>query len=253
MGAQLFFQVPAVMISTKKYGHLIYYNGWPKPSRPGRFGPVKTPVTKKDMNPKEIKALALAHFEVADQKLYRLAESHLHDIDPPAPMAPDRRAEELMRIIIGQQISTRAANSIWQRLRPKLFLADGSLANPALGALVDNGASTGKARSILALRQALVAGQLDLAVFDDWTDDEVIADLSQYPGIGPWTAEMFLIRALGRPDVFSLRDLGLRTALSRLHGLAAEADQLEPLAEKYSPHGTLAALVCWRSLNNGDL
>ena len=205
------------------------------------------------MNQKETKALALAHFGTADQKLHRLAELHWPGIDPPSPMTPARRAEELMRIIIGQQISTRAANSIWQRLQSKLFLADGSLADPNLNTLVSNGASASKARSILALRQALVAGQLDLAAFDAQPDDEVIANLSQYSGIGPWTAEMFLIRALGRPDVFSLRDLGLRTALSRLHGLPADTGQLESLAQSYSPYGTLAALVCWRSLNNGDL
>lgn len=199
------------------------------------------------------KQLALDHFWATDKKLYRLAQKHLPQIEPPTAPPPAKRSAVLMKSIVGQQISIKAAKSIWQRLQPKLFGPNDQLANPRIEVLVTNGASTAKAKSLLALGQALRSGQLDMAAFDNWPDQQVIDHLVQYPGVGPWTAEMFLISGLGRPDVFSLRDLGLRVALSRLHGRPAEIEALKPLAAKYSPHGTLAALVCWRSLNNGDL
>lgn len=199
------------------------------------------------------KQLAFEHFLAVDQKLSDLARRHLPEIDLPKPLPPSKRPAVLMKSIVGQQISIKAANRIWQRLQPKLFGADDQLADPTIETLAANGASTAKAKSLTALSQALKTGHLNMAAFDNWSDEQVVDHLVQYPGIGPWTAEMFLISGLGRTDVFSLRDLGLRVALSRLHGRPAEIDSLKPLAAKYSPHGTLAALVCWRSLNNGDL
>ena len=199
------------------------------------------------------KRLALEHFRRADGKLYALAERHLADVGLPTPQAPEKRPAVLMKSIVGQQISIKAANSIWRRLQPKLFSADGRPANPSPEELMDGGASAAKAKSLTALSQALIDGRLDMSAFDGWDDERVIEHLTEYPGIGPWTAEMFLISGLGRPDVFSLRDLGLRVALSRMHGLPAEISRLQPLADAYSPYGTLAALVCWRSLDNGDL
>ena len=199
------------------------------------------------------KQSALDHFGRVDSRLQALAKRHLPDISLPAPLPAEKRAAALMKSIVGQQISIKAANSIWRRLQPELFSAGGQPARPKVETLIANGASTAKAKSLLALSRDLTDERLDLSVFDNWPDQQVVARLVQYPGIGPWTAEMFLISGLGRPDVFSLRDLGLRLALSRLHGLPAKIDQLEPLARSYSPHGTLAALVCWRSLDNGDL
>ena len=199
------------------------------------------------------KRLVLEHFARVDKKLCALAEQHLPGISLPSPLPPEKRPEALMKPIIGQQISTKAADSIWNRLYPKLFAADGRPANPSIEDLTAGGASAAKARSLTVLCEALADGRLDMSAFGDWGDEQVIEKLTEYPGIGPWTAEMFMIRALGRPDIFSLRDLGLRTALSRLHNLPADIESLQPLAQTYSPYGTLAALVCWRSLDNGDL
>lgn len=206
----------------------------------------------KSVDSESSKRAAIDHFRRVDQKLYALARRHWPQISPPAPTLIEDRAAVLMKSIVGQQISIKAANSIWRRLQPVLFL-NSRVASPDLAALKLAGASTAKAKSLQALGQALKDRRLDMAALDDLTDDQVIDRLTQYPGIGPWTAEMFLISGLGRPDVFSLRDLGLRTALARLHRRPAAVDQLEPIARKYSPHGTLAALVCWRSLDNGDL
>ena len=210
---------------------------------------------KSDKSPKldSTKQSALDHFGRVDPKLHALAKRHLPDIELPTPQPAENRAAILMKSIVSQQISTKAASSIWRQLKPRLFSTNNQLANPDIEALLSCGASAAKAKSLITLSQALTDGQLDMSSLDDWADEQVINHLTQYPGIGPWTAEMFLIGGLGRLDVFSLRDLGLRVALSRLHGLAPEIKQLEPLARTYSPHGTLAALICWRSLDNGDL
>ena len=199
------------------------------------------------------KRLALEHFRRVDGQLCALAERHLPDISLPTPQPPEKRPAILMKSIVGQQISIKAANSIWRRLQPKLFTDDGHPANPTPENLMDSGASAAKAKSLTALSRALLDGRLDMSAFDTWEDERVIKHLTEYPGVGPWTAEMFLISGLGRPDVFSLRDLGLRVALSRMHGLPAEINRLQTLADAFSPYGTLAALVCWRSLDNGDL
>ena len=209
--------------------------------------------TIKHLDPKVYKQSALQHFQSVDKKLYTLAKQHLPTITLPTPAPIDKRPAVLMKSIVGQQISIKAANSIWQRLQAVLFTVNQQLNEPNIEELIANGASAAKAKSLIALSQALRSKQLDMSVFDNWENEQIVDHLIQYPGIGPWTAEMFLISGLGRLDVFSLRDLGLRTALSRLHGLPPEIEDLKPLVCTYSPYGTLAALICWRSLDNGDL
>lgn len=211
-------------------------------------------MTAAESSPVElVKRAAIEHFGQADERLHALAVRHLPGIDLPTPLPYADRAAVLMKSVVSQQISVKAASSIWSRLYPGLFTTAGRPANPDISILTAAGASTAKAQSLLALSRALSAGRLDMSSFDRWTNERIVEHLVQYPGVGPWTAEMFLISGLGRADVFSLRDLGLRTALSRLHDLPAEIERLKPLAQTYSPYGTLAALVCWRSLDNGDL
>ena len=209
--------------------------------------------TIKHLDSEAYKRSALQHFQSVDKKLYTLAKQHLPNITLPTPAPIDKCPAILMKSIVGQQISIKAANSIWQRLQSVLFTTDQQLNEPNIEELIANGASAAKAKSLVSLSQALRSKQLDMSIFDNWQDERIVDHLVQYTGIGPWTAEMFVISGLGRLDVFSLRDLGLRTALSRLHGLPAEIENLKPLVNTYSPYGTLAALICWRSLDNGDL
>lgn len=209
--------------------------------------------TVKPSDSEVYKRSALQHFQSVDKNLYTLAKQHLPTITIPTPAPINKRPAILMKSIVGQQISIKAANSIWQRLQPVLFTADQQLNKPNIEELIANGASAAKAKSLLTLSQALRSEQLDMSIFDNWENEQIVEHLVQYPGIGPWTAEMFLISGLGRLDVFSLRDLGLRTALSRLHGLPPEIEDLKSLVHTYNPYGTLAALICWRSLDNGDL
>src|SRR5215211_3932242 len=128
----------------------------------------------------------------------------------------------LLRSIVGQQLSTKAARSIFTRLTdlfggttptPEELLA----ADPE--ALRSAGLSRPKVSYIRSLAQHVEDGQLHLASLEEMSDDEVIAELTAVKGLGVWTAHMFLIFHLRRPDVLPVGDLGVRRAVERLYGL----------------------------------
>jgi DNA-3-methyladenine glycosylase II len=199
----------------------------------------------------------------ADQYLRRQDRVLGRLIDDGGPIDPreDRRRsrpdpfEAIARAIVGQQLSTRAAGSIWERLlevtggnplRPANLLA----ADP--DALRGAGLSGSKVAYVRDLAERVESGDLDLGRLADLPDEDVVAELIDIKGVGRWTAEMFLIFHLGRPDVVSTGDLGIRRAVE----LAYELDELpgptelERIAEPWRPHRTLACLYLWRSLSN---
>jgi DNA-3-methyladenine glycosylase II len=96
------------------------------------------------------------------------------------------------------------------------------------------------------------SGELELDRFPELADEDVIAELIEVKGIGRWTAEMFLIFHLGRPDVVSAGDLGIRRAIQIAYGLEdlPGPTDLDRIAEPWRPHRTLACLYLWRSLDN---
>jgi DNA-3-methyladenine glycosylase II len=184
-------------------------------------------------------------------------------IDAGGPIDPDtdRRGsrpdayEALARAIVGQQLSTKAAGSIWQRLVDRF---GGSFPEPAqlLAAdpesLREAGLSWSKVGFLRDLAERLENGSLDLGRLAKLPDEDVVAELIQIKGIGAWTAEMFLIFHLGRPDVVSTGDLGIRRAVQIAYGLGElpGPHDLERIAEPWRPHRTLACLYLWRSLAN---
>jgi DNA-3-methyladenine glycosylase II len=192
----------------------------------------------------------------ADPKIGRLIEAG-GPIDP----KEDRRAsrpdpyEALARAIVGQQLSTKAAASIWEKVTA-LFKGETPTPQQLLRIdpqkLRDAGLSWSKVSYIRDLAERIRDGELDLERVVQLPDEEVIEELVRIKGIGRWTAEMFLIFHLGRPDVFSPGDLGLRRAIERAHGLKEIPSQEEAaaIAERWSPHRTLASLYLWRSLRN---
>ena len=95
-------------------------------------------------------------------------------------------------------------------------------------------------------------GRLDLGRISELADEDVVAELIEIKGVGSWTAEMFLIFHLGRPDVVSTGDLGIRRAVERAYGLdeLPGPTDLERIAEPWRPHRSLACLYLWRSLAN---
>ena len=170
------------------------------------------------------------------------------------PLKPRKyRFATLVRAIVGQQISTAAARTIDARLRALAGTPHRPEALLALGeaGVRSAGLSGVKARYVLNLADAVAAGRLPLQKAGRWSDDEVIARLTEVKGVGRWTAEMFLIFALNRPDVLPVGDLGVRVAL-RNHFELAELPGPElcrELSEPWRPHRSVAMWYLWRDLD----
>lgn len=111
------------------------------------------------------------------------------------------------------------------------------------------GLSRAKAASIRDLAERVVSGRLRLSGWASLSDDEIVERLAAVRGIGPWTAQMFLIFELNRPDVWPTGDLGVRTGYARIHGLVElpAPAALAARGEPYRPYRTVAAWYCWRA------
>jgi DNA-3-methyladenine glycosylase II len=160
----------------------------------------------------------------------------------------------LMKAIVSQQLSTKAADTIFRRL---IALFDGPPTPQALAALTDFqlrevGLSGQKLRYMRDLGGRVQDGSLPLHGLDAMTDDEVIASLTQVKGIGRWTAEMFLMFRLHRPDVLPVDDLGIVKAVQKVYRLrkTPTADRLNKIGEPWRPYRSVACWYLWRSLNN---
>jgi DNA-3-methyladenine glycosylase II len=158
----------------------------------------------------------------------------------------------LVRSIVAQQISTKAAQSIGGRLEgllaPKPLTPRGILGLTE-EALRGAGLSASKVRSVRDLAEKVHTKAVPLAKLHALDDDEVIAALIPVRGIGRWTAEMFLIFSLGRPDVLPVDDLGLRAAVRDLYRLPdlPDKNQLASIAEPWRPYRSIATWYLWRS------
>ena len=165
---------------------------------------------------------------------------------------PDRFGT-LVRAIIGQQISSKAAASIDKRLREMSGDPHAPEALIALG--IDGIRSAGlsgiKARYVLNLAEAVRSGAVPIDEFHDWEDEAIIASLTAIKGVGSWTAEMFLIFCLNRPDVLSVGDLGIRASLKRHHGLAEMPSPklCRELTEALRPYRSVAMWYLWSEVD----
>ena len=166
---------------------------------------------------------------------------------------PDDAYGSLVRTIVGQQLSTKAARSIYGRLtalfggRPP---TPGELLSRDEDLLRACGLSGPKVRYLRDLAQRVVSGELALASLHDLPDDEVIREITAVKGLGRWSADMFLMFHLGREDVLPVGDLGVRRAAERAYCLPElpDAETLQNLARPWSPHRTLASFYLWESL-----
>ena len=162
----------------------------------------------------------------------------------------------LVRAIVGQQLSVRAARAIYGRLlerfsgrppTPAQILADDPEDLRAAAGL-----SRAKVTFLRSLAEHVVSGELELERLDELDDERVSAELTAVKGIGQWSADMFLMFHLGRPDVLPVGDLGIRRAMELAYGLPGlpQAPEMERIAEPWRPHRTLACRYLWRSLQN---
>lgn len=165
---------------------------------------------------------------------------------------PDRFVS-LCRAIVGQQLSTKAASTIWGRLAALGPMTPSAIVELTDGELRGVGLSGAKAVYVRDLAERVVSGGLDLAALDALPDDAVVADVTRVKGIGRWTAEMFLIFCLARPDVLALDDAGLlRAAGWALElGRAATGPEMAAAGEAWRPHRSAASLYLWACLDRG--
>ena len=171
---------------------------------------------------------------------------------------PDREDHygALVRAIVGQQLSVSAARAIYGRLTarfdgrpptPQEILADDPEELRAAAGL-----SRAKVGFLRSLAEHVISGKLELERLDELDDDAVIAELTAVKGLGVWSAHMFLMFHLERPDILPVGDLGIRRAIERAYALDGLPDTtaIEEIAEPWCPHRTLACRYLWRSLRN---
>jgi DNA-3-methyladenine glycosylase II len=162
----------------------------------------------------------------------------------------------LVESIVSQQLSTKAAATIYGRLRA--LMPDSGVPTPEAilrqpdDALRAVGLSRQKVSYVRDLSQRMMAGTLKPEAFAALTDDEVITQLTQIKGIGRWTADMILIFRLARPDVLPVGDLGIVKAVQKAYGLrkTPDATRLLKIGEPWRPYRSIASWYLWRSLEN---
>jgi len=199
-------------------------------------------------------------------------DAHLHRADPvlarliddggPLPLEPDSRGRPddlygaLVRTIAGQQLSVKAARAIYKRLTDRFGgrtpTPEEILADDPDELRVAAGFSRAKTGYLRSLAEHVVSGELELDRLAEMSDEEVMRELTAVKGIGEWSAHMFLMFTLHRPDVLPVGDLGIRNAVLAQFGLEAlpKPAELEQLAEPWRPYRTRACLYLWRSLDN---
>ena len=153
----------------------------------------------------------------------------------------------LVHSVVAQQISSKAAATVWGRLcgRP-LDITPRKVASADVSDIQKCGLSMRKANYIKGIGEAAYRGDLDLLELREMPDEVVIEKLSSLPGIGVWTAEMLLIFSLCRPDVVSWGDLAIRRGMMNLYGLKElSKKQFDRFRKRYSPCGSVASLYLW--------
>ncbi|MDQ8044657.1 MAG: DNA-3-methyladenine glycosylase [Solirubrobacteraceae bacterium] len=162
------------------------------------------------------------------------------------------RFASLARSVTGQQFSVASAAAIYGRVvdllggepTPEGFLAHTETELRAVGL------SGAKARTLQGLSRAILDGVVDLDALDDLPEDQAQAALVALPGIGPWTAQLFLMFVLGRPDVLAAGDVAIRNGIAKIFDLPVRPTEKElvVMAEPWSPHRTAACLIAWHVL-----
>jgi DNA-3-methyladenine glycosylase II len=159
--------------------------------------------------------------------------------------------ESLVESVVSQQLSVKAADTIYARLAA---LCDGEVAPAQLlkqeeDALRQAGLSAAKVKTIRGLADASVSGAINFEGLHELEDDVISTQLNSLWGIGPWTVDMFMMHQLHRLDIWPVGDLGVRRGWQNMFGLEdkIEADALRPLGEDFRPYRSIVAWYCWRA------
>jgi DNA-3-methyladenine glycosylase II len=216
----------------------------PRPSAGSRITPIKA-------TPKAVRAL-----READPVMARLVDEHSRVVR--ADLRRERLGDAygaLLRSIVGQQLSTKAAATIYHRLA-EIFGGRAPTPRELLEIEPERiraaGLSNAKVAYLRDLALHVEDGALELDRLPELPDDEVVAQLTAIKGLGQWTADMFLMFHLGRPDILPVGDQGIRRAVQVEYRLRKLPDpkRLEKLARPWRPYRSLACLYLWTSLDN---
>jgi DNA-3-methyladenine glycosylase II len=193
----------------------------------------------------------LVHFQTVDPLLYSLFNKY--SLPEIKQENPKKYFSQLCGEIIGQQLSGKVADVICARfemLFPGKRVTPVGVLNLSEEKLRLTGMSWSKVSFIRDLAQQILTKSIQLDQLARLSDMEVIATLTKVKGIGPWTAEMFLMFTLGREDVFSYGDLGLRNAIKRIYGFKKDPSvrQMQKIVNAWKPYRTYAARILWKSL-----
>lgn len=196
---------------------------------------------------------AAEHLAATNEVAARLLEQHGPPVLAPAA-PPSDRFEALASSIAYQQLAGRAAAAIWSRVKESVGDDFSPAAVTERGAvqLRECGLSNAKVASFLDLADKCSNGTIQLDKIEQLSDAEVIEHLTLVRGIGPWTAQMFLLFELERPDVWPTGDLGVRSGFAQAFGLDEVPTQreLEPLGDPFIPHRSIMAWWCWREVGS---
>lgn len=194
----------------------------------------------------------ISYFKKSDPRLYSLLNG-LDSLERLQPVTTNEYFAKLCREIITQQLATGAARAIFNRfinLYPKQKITPEYTLKIREKNIRNAGLSWAKVKYIKDLAQKVVSKEVRLSKLLAMTNEEAIIELIKVKGIGKWTAEMFLMFSLGREDVFSYGDLGLRKAIKKLYKLKElpTKEQAEKIASKWSPYRTYACRILWSSI-----
>jgi DNA-3-methyladenine glycosylase II len=154
----------------------------------------------------------------------------------------------LVRSIVSQQISLKAAATVFARLQSRLGeISPRNIMAHTVEEMKECGLSLRKVGYIRGIAEKVISGELNLEELKNMSDEEVIKRLSALNGIGRWTAEMLLINSMERPDIVSWGDIAIRRGMCRLYGLEElTREQFNIYRARYSPYGSVASLYLWR-------
>ena len=153
----------------------------------------------------------------------------------------------IARSIVSQQLSEKAASTIWGRVATAVGTSPESFAEADTETLRKTGLSGRKVEYLQGIARSTLAGEVRWEDLETLDDDAVIEELTRLRGVGRWTAEMYLIFALGRPDVLALDDQGLRNSAGQAMGLGRSAtrEELEIRGQRWKPWRSIASLWLW--------
>jgi len=200
---------------------------------------------------------------INERRTFQLGAKHVSKVDPKIKQLVEELGrinfeaggdpfESLVEAIISQQLSGKSAQAIFGRLKALIgseVIKAQALNSMHVSRLKKAGVSPQKVRYLKDLSSRVANGQLDLERLKGMDDDEVVRVLEEVKGIGPWTAHMFLLFTLGRPDVLPVDDLGIQLAVKKVYSLRKlpSAKKIEEIASNWHPYCSVASLYLWHA------